>query len=684
MQMHFLAEQSGVGDRVWIHPSGQLAALVDGVSGCENPALAAETCIDFLASQDAASLRQRPEELIQALSRFLARKQYQAVLALVVMNDAEATCYWVGNPSLTLFTGEASLDLLGDAQAQPLQVLGQSAGVHVKSLAFPVGIDQRCVLASDGLSSEMLKASHDRVVKARSRSEWQCLAADCAADRDWSLLVFPIESQFSFARSSWPYNPFVGPQEDRAHERRGLAALADAFFRDPDHEGFRIFGGLQLPRADGSRLPDGVLVSPWGVVLLELKDHGDCDVELPLFNRNVMVVREKDGLRTEGNPVAKMRESLRTFQNISLGGGEWDESLRRLGAVVFTHDRVTVCAIDEQGQAQLMPVKTGEVLVVRPQDLPNELKQYVRRKLGKKARRPLADFLPEIVQALHGPAAPEQPTPSMRRIGDYQITAPLAAESSDYYQTFAASHPLLGDVWIKTYDFSELARGARQQEIQRIGREVFALKRLANDQVDGIQQSVELIPEEGLLHVVVGRAPDTRLDTWLAGTPDRGERWQILADLAEILEGLAGNQVIHRALTPANVRIGRRGKVQLINFELCQMNQLATLPMSGRRALDVAYVAPEANVPGRPVTPAADMYSFGRLLTLVMSGKLPFENYEDQRMAQRRPGFWEAVASACGLPGSEGAILENWLNQNPARRPTASEARKRIHAWQML
>ncbi len=686
LDMVFLAEQSGSadsGDRVWIHPDGVIAALVDGVSGCSDPGQAARLCAGFLESQDDNALGE-PEAVLQNLHRFLATQEQQAVIALVRVDGDQGHCYWVGNPSLTQFTGHSQACLTGEAQSQPTQVLGQPGQIAVQSTRFQLGLDRRLLLASDGLSvSELLRQS-GRVLNATSREDFRAIANDCQTEKDWSFLVFPIEAQFSFARSTWPYNPFVGPQEDRAHERRGLAALADALFSDPDFEGFRIFGGLQLPSANASRLPDGVLVSAWGVVLLELKDHSEAQIELPLTNRSPMMVYEQGSRHGEGNPVAKLRESLRSFQEFKLGDGAWDPRLARLGAVVFTHETVSVTAIDEKGPHPL-PLKSGEVLVVRPDDLPLQLKRFVRRELGKKNRRPLESHIEDIVRALAMPAeVPERLAQDQAvMIGEYRILSePIVSESTDYYQTVEASHPQLGNVWIKIYNLSQIGRKSVEEESQRIAREVTAIKRLKVNRVEGIQDSIDTIPEDQKLYVVVSRPRDSvRLDEWLAQSPDRDDRWKVLIALAGVLEGLADNQVVHRALTPANIRIGRRCKVEVLNFELCQMDQLATLPMSGRRALDLAYIASEANVPGRAITPATDMYSFGRLLTLLLSGTLPFKDYTEQRMAERKPGFWENIAETCGLNAADAEVLKQWHSQNPARRPTPDEAIRKLEEW---
>ena len=497
------------------------------------------------------------------------------------------------------------------------------------------------------------------------------------------MVVFPIEQSFDFVDSRWPYNPFVGPQEDRDHEKRGLARIAAALFAEDDFAGFRIVGGSRFTRANSSRLLDGLLVSPWGVVGLELKDQNG-KVVLPLGGqRQTMKVYDENGYREDANPVAKVSEALRSFSEFNLGC-DLEREHRKTGAVVFTHPDIEVVCLGPDGGELIPPLKSGEVIVATPTSLAGELRRYVRSFSVKKCKAPIsASQIETICRTLVEVAPPARvEIGSSRILGRFQIPdKPDPDESTSYYQVFEGKFQQRDKkVWVKKFDRVHLARGQQSQVEESRLREVEALQVLP---AGCAQKYYAHFLEPDGLYVVLEHVDGPRLDQWLAGEPSRRQRLEMLRQIAGILVLLAEEQIVHRGLTPHCVRIRESDNTPvLVNFELCQMDVVATLPLSGRRLLDIQYVAKEVNVPGTKIDCAADVYSFGKMVCLTLSGELPFPTFVDQSMAVKKRGFWERIGRNCGLTARQGLELASMMSPSPDRRPAAQEVLSMLEGWQ--
>ena len=105
-------------------------------------------------------------------------------------------------------------------------------------------------------------------------------------------------------------------------------------------------------------------------------------------------------------------------------------------------------------------------------------------------------------------------------------------------------------------------------------------------------------------------------------TSDLGKKLNIALQAARALDYIHSNRIIHRDIKPENIHIGTAGVVKLMDFGIAKGDDLSrTQP--GYVLGTPYYMAPE-QVRGEPLTPQADVYSFGVLLFELFTGRKVF------------------------------------------------------------
>lgn len=138
------------------------------------------------------------------------------------------------------------------------------------------------------------------------------------------------------------------------------------------------------------------------------------------------------------------------------------------------------------------------------------------------------------------------------------------------------------------------------------------------------------------------------------------------ATLAEALGYVHAQGLVHRDVKPANVLLGREGRVRLTDFGIARLVDAAKVTATGLTVGTASYLSPE-QVTGEPVGPAADVYALGLLLLEAITGEREY------------PGTAVEVALARlhrppvvpPLPHGWGPLLTAMTASEPGRRPTA-------------
>lgn len=144
----------------------------------------------------------------------------------------------------------------------------------------------------------------------------------------------------------------------------------------------------------------------------------------------------------------------------------------------------------------------------------------------------------------------------------------------------------------------------------------------------------------------------------------------VAAKLAAALAHVHASGWIHGDIKPDNVHFTADGVPRWIDFGLAtRLNRPTWMPRPENLVGTFAYLPPEA-ILGRPLTPASDMFSFGRLLAKLVCGRLPSWD----------PGMG-ADASAARIrdqlpsdtPGSLADVCIRLVRVSPSDRPSAAE-----------
>ena len=174
----------------------------------------------------------------------------------------------------------------------------------------------------------------------------------------------------------------------------------------------------------------------------------------------------------------------------------------------------------------------------------------------------------------------------------------------------------------------------------------------------------ELHEHHGTWFFTMQLVDGVELLTWIDG--DEARLRAVLPQLAQALDRLHHDGLVHRDVKPSNVLVTHAGQAMLLDFGL-----VAPSWSPGEGAGTPAYMAPE-QVSG-DISPASDWYSVGVLLFYSLTRRLPFVGSAEEvlhaKTDRAAPSVRDVNAAA---PADLAALADSLLARRPQDRPSGN------------
>jgi serine/threonine protein kinase len=181
--------------------------------------------------------------------------------------------------------------------------------------------------------------------------------------------------------------------------------------------------------------------------------------------------------------------------------------------------------------------------------------------------------------------------------------------------------------------------------------------------------------DEGVLIVMEYVAGETLGDAIERGPLEPERAIEVLRAVAEALEHAHSEGIVHRDVKPANVLLGRDGRVKLADLGIARAVEGTRITKSGTVMGTAAYMAPE-QLEGHEPGPEADLYSLAVVAWEALSGSRAYDGRTPIEVAHRKateppPALSEAWPEA---PRAAVAALKRAMGADPAVRPSSPTA----------
>ena len=432
-------------------------------------------------------------------------------------------------------------------------------------------------------------------------------------------------------------------------------------------------------------LPDDGIATAWANLTF-INDQGrTAEVDVLLLTTQGMYLVELKGWhgRVSGN-AQRWNQGLRNTENPRLLAdrkAKWLKGLLqdrapnqaakalvpRIHAVVVMHGEGSTVDIAPPGDIGVLTLdgyhvkssprlrKFSDFLAQPPQDLRQQLDlQRVKRV------RTLCD------------AVGFTPTPKTRMVGDFVVADDEPVAQGRDWQDVLVSLPALPGVKrrLRLYDVPSTASPADRQHVEQLAQREFQL-------TQGLRHAGIAVPldfkrtDDGPALVFEHDAHELPLDAYIAeeGTElDLGQRISLVIRLGEILKFAHNVHLRHRALSPRRVWVTPvKGALPDLSIRDWYFAQRDSSTRNGSRLTAISagvddlmgvadqndwiWLAPEArhSVEGLPPIPL-DVYGFGVLAYLVLTGKSPAETFVELEQTLLESGALDPRAASPGMP----------------------------------
>jgi WD40 repeat protein/DNA-binding SARP family transcriptional activator/tRNA A-37 threonylcarbamoyl transferase component Bud32 len=177
--------------------------------------------------------------------------------------------------------------------------------------------------------------------------------------------------------------------------------------------------------------------------------------------------------------------------------------------------------------------------------------------------------------------------------------------------------------------------------------------------------------EPGGAYLVMRYLPGTLRDRLQRGPLSLSETTRLVEQIAAALTVAHRSGVIHRDLKPANLLMDNEGNAYLGDFGIAKaLVQTSETTQEGQIVGSPGYLSPE-RIKGEPVSPGADLYSFGVVIYEVLTGQHPFPGDLTpsallyKQLSEPLPSVHERRPE---LPAALDAVIQGATAKDPADR----------------
>ncbi len=253
---------------------------------------------------------------------------------------------------------------------------------------------------------------------------------------------------------------------------------------------------------------------------------------------------------------------------------------------------------------------------------------------------------------------------AIRKVGNCEVKREIGRGGMGVVYE-ARQESLERTVAIKALD----AKLARSKElVERFRREGRAYAALRHQAIVAVH---DLVEREDTLYLVTDFVDGADLTKVLVkgGTLPPECAAIVGARVAEALDYVHFNHLLHRDVKPANIMVTRDGEVKLMDFGIAKDQRETDLTRAGMLVGSPSYLAPEV-LGGDQADPKSDVWALGVTLYELVTGEKPFKGKDAEELfaAIRKGALRHVRALAPDCPRRLARAIERCLERRPRLR----------------